>query len=120
MISHTKCLLPTACTALTDDDGCNPVVEAELPALLSLIIAQIPSCQSLGCRYFARPVKLHLHFSSLADQSTPVLTPRQPHLSISNHLSITSPGGFASTTTHDRKSTAVNLHRSATNARPEA
>jgi len=43
VISHTKCLLPTACTALTDDDGCNPVVEAELPALLSLIIAQISS-----------------------------------------------------------------------------
>ena len=35
-----KCLLPASCTALTDDDGCNPVVEAELPALLSLIIAK--------------------------------------------------------------------------------
>jgi hypothetical protein len=58
LISHTKCLLPTACTvctALTDHDGCNPVVEAKLPALLSLIIAQFRSRQSLGCRYFARP-----------------------------------------------------------------
>jgi hypothetical protein len=116
-ISHTKCLLPTACTALTDDDGCNPVVEAELPALLSLIIAQIRSRQSLGCRYFARPAVVCFHFSSLADQSTPVLTPRQPHLSISIHPSITSPSVCASTTAHDHKSTVVKLHCSTANAR---
>ena len=119
-ISHTKCLLPTACTALTDDDGCNPVVEAELPALLSLIIAQIRSRQSLGCRYFARPAVVCFHFSFLADQSTLVLTPRQPHLSISNHPSITLSSGCASTTTHDRKSTVVKLHCSTANARPGA
>jgi hypothetical protein len=81
--SVNACCLPGACAALhatEDDEGCNPVVEAELPALLSLIIV-------LGCRYFARPALVCFHFSSLADQSTPVLTPRQPHLSISNRQS---------------------------------